>query len=85
MCVCNSHRRYVEYTGVGDQPVSNSKARVACAEDCASNEYLAARVNILTGVCEGLTWDWGSSPQYETGFSYIRKTKTAELYEPAVS
>lgn len=61
----------------GQDTYSNLRA---CAKASTDNRFLATRIQKNTGECDALTWDWGSDPQYEDGFSYLRKTKTIESY-----
>jgi hypothetical protein len=79
-----SDRRFVNYTIVTTGTSAHSGRR-ACAEKYADNEYFAAKINDVTGVCTGLTWSWGRNQQYDPGFSYLMKIKTIKIYQPAVS
>ena len=79
-----SDLRFVNYTIVS-QATSPGPGRQGCAEAYADNEYFAARIHDVTGVCEGLKWSWGSTKQYESGYSYLNKLKTVEIYQPPVS
>lgn len=82
-CVSQTNKTFVDYMVVPSE--SLGKNILTCAKSYTGNRFLAARVNDVSGACEGLTWDWGSDPHYESGFSYIKKTKTIDIFNPVVS
>lgn len=75
----------VLYKAVPGSTKTESISRsIACANMMMDRSFVAIRIEVSTGICEGLTWDWGTSPQYDNGFSYFVKKTTKEIYDPPV-
>lgn len=59
-----------------------TKNAIACALSAVNKLNVAARKNDVDGACEAIDWDSVTAAEQESGFTFMKKKKTVEIYNP---